>query len=83
MKKRKSYYVATLVLLWCVSSWAADPSLVITNQTPEVLVPESWIYESAPGTYFWNGFRLGAVVVAFCWGMSLVRIAFADDKEEM
>lgn len=48
-----------VIMLGCVFLhgviFASDFS-VVTNATPSVAVPAGWIYESAPGTYFWNGF---------------------------
>jgi len=73
-----------LFLTLCGLATASEPSfLVITNQTPSVAVPEAWIYESDPGTYFWNGVRCGAVIVAFCFIFSAIRSAICDDKEEL
>lgn len=79
----KALLLFAVVFLTC-GAVASDPSMmVITNQTPEINVPEAWGYASAPGTYFWNGFRVGAVVVAFCltfWGF---KAAIGHDKEQL
>jgi len=76
--------IVLLLLVSAVGAMCQDPSmLVITNQTPEVNIPEGWSYAAAPGTYFWNGFRVGAVVVAFCltfWGF---KAAIGHDKEQL
>jgi len=76
--------VIALFLSVCGAAIASEPAFqVITNQTPAVAVPESWAYESAPGTYFWNGFRSGAAIVAFCFIFSAIRTAICHDKEEL
>jgi len=82
---RVGTYCVLVVGLWCVNSaGASEPSFtVITNQTPSVAVPEAWAYESAPGSYFWNGFRSGAAIVAFCFIFSAIRTAICHDKEEL
>lgn len=79
----KLLLIALLLSLYGVAI-ASEPSFtVITNQTPAVAVPEAWAYESAPGTYFWNGFRSGAAIVAFCFIFSAIRTAICHDKEEL
>jgi len=64
-----------------------DPSeptfQVITNQTPDIAVPAAWEYASEPGAYFWNGFRAGAVIVAFAFIFAMLRTAVSSDREEL
>lgn len=69
----------------CVTA-ADDTNLtmrVMENLSPEIAVPESWAYASAPGVYFWTGFQVGAVICAFAWVFAMLRTAVSHDKEEL
>lgn len=72
------------MILLSASSALADPLLnVVTNHTPEIAVPSGWVYQSPPGTFFWNGFQFGAVVAAFAWGLTALRSAVGGAREEL
>lgn len=80
----KLLLLSVFVLVGFGALGASDPAFqVITNQTPEIAVPSSWSYDSDPGTYFWNGFRVGAVIVAFAFCFQMLRAAVSSDREEL
>jgi len=79
----KTRIVLYLGALFCAVSLQGATFEVVTNRTPEIAVPSSWTYESQPGTFFWNGFYCGVIVVIGCWGLSIFRGVIGDNREEM
>jgi len=81
--KSKMFAVVSLCFVAGACLGASYDTQVITNQTPEIAVPASWGYESSPGTFFWNGFRVGACICVGCWMFSIARVMVFNDKEEL